>query len=175
MKDRANYLISYKNHSFLNRSLANGQVSFDVVDGEPYVAVNGGTPRPFDSRHFIVKDGVVQDGYTLTSPNGTSIEENYNDEGYLRLSKSGTTYCCAYLSVDVTDYNYLIITNPTIVNATNNMYAIIGDSYATSEATGKASGTTLNLKDYTGTKVISLISFYGSITEMSADNIWLVK
>lgn len=169
-------LLVTNKRSSLTDSLASGQISFSITDGEPYVAVNGGTPRPFDSRHFIVRDGVVQDGYTLTSPNSTTIEENYNDEGYLRLSKSGTTtYCCAYLSVDVTDYNYLIITDPTIVNAPNNMYATIGDSYATSEATGKASGTTLNLKDYTGTKVISLISFYGSTTEISADNIWLVK
>lgn len=159
----------------VNDRLANGQISFGVVDGEPYIAVNGGTPRPFDSRHFIVKDGVVQNGHELTSPNGTTIEENYNDDGYLRLYKSGTTYCCAYLSVDVTDYDYLVITNPSVIVPSQCMYATIGDSYSAGEATNRASGATLNLKEYTGSKVISFISFFGSVTEIFADNIWLVK
>ena len=59
----------------LNSNLADGQISFSVVDGEPYVKVGADSPRPFNSTYSHV------DLLTASNFGGTSLDISaYSDK-----------------------------------------------------------------------------------------------
>ena len=63
----------------LNSNLADGQISFSVVDGEPYVKVGADSPRPFNSKktYSIRMRGVGDNplGYWISSEHPDTVNE----------------------------------------------------------------------------------------------------
>ena len=53
----------------LFKSLGGGQISFSVVNGEPYVKVGADTPRPFNSGAIYLKNVPCSVAGTLSSSN----------------------------------------------------------------------------------------------------------
>lgn len=51
----------------INQSLANGQITFSVVNGEPYVKVGADTPRPFKSGDIITGSHTATEIYINSS------------------------------------------------------------------------------------------------------------
>lgn len=92
----------------INKSLADGQISFSVVDGEPYVKVGADTPRPFKSgaspfvtfrpernvdgwwiNQIVLFDGTNADIY-LDKVSSSMTKTNANFELVLANQREGT-------------------------------------------------------------------------------------
>lgn len=63
-------------YNSLNNSLAGGQISFSVVDGEPYVKVGADAPRPFSGKVIAVLDR------NMSTNSIVEIGTIFNDESY---------------------------------------------------------------------------------------------
>lgn len=75
----------------LNDNLANGQISFEIIDGEPYVKVGADTPRPFSNgvsgAVLIWTNPTINSFKTMTIP----VEEVTNYSHVIVLSCGGTS------------------------------------------------------------------------------------
>lgn len=73
----------------LNSSLADGQISFDVIDGEPYVKVGADTLRPFKNKiegitsNVMVDNGTISETLDYLPENPTIITYTCDKDGNL--------------------------------------------------------------------------------------------
>ena len=154
----------------VNNSL--GGLIFSNINGEPHVQVGeSGTPRPFDSRHFIVKDGVVQDGYTFVynSSFGTPTFE----DGYINTNG---TRGFGFDNVDTTGYGKFTmqLVYPNTISVNNGYFASTTQSLS-SVNNKNTNGTMIDVSNY------SIVNLgYGQGTSGTAYsaliyNVWLEK
>lgn len=106
----------------VNSNLADGQISFSVVDGEPYVKVGADSPRPFSGniKGYWMKPHDKKESITLSVPKGTTKIYIFSyfyfpKESYRSITKNGevvpiTEYISetvynTKLAVTIIDYN----------------------------------------------------------------------
>ena len=156
--------------NWLNNSL--GGLIFSNIDGEPHVQVGeSGTPRPFDSRHFIVKDGVVQDGYTFVynSSYGTPTFE----DGYINTNG---TRGFGFDNIDTTGYGKFTMQLVYPNSAPGNYGYFASTTQSLSSINNKnTNGTMIDVSNYSIVNLGYAQGSSGTAYRALIYNVWLEK
>ena len=132
---------------------------------------NGGdTPEPIvDNRTFIIKDGVVQDGFEMKTNEATTTYDN--TLGMLKVHFTGTNSVAVYFIVDLTNYNRIcrLTKNLTDGNGSWNntaRYTVISDNVLNITEPGaianKSDAEFANVESLSGNKYINIASYAGN-------------
>ena len=133
---------------------------------------DGDTPEPIvDNRTFIIKDGVVQDGFEMKK---NEVTTTYDSElGMLKVHFTGTNSVAIYFIVDLTNYNKICRLTKNLANGNgswNNSarYTVISDNVLT-ETDANTIGAKLdaefaNVENLSGNKYINIVSYAASAT-----------
>ena len=132
---------------------------------------NGGdTPEPIvDNRTFIIKDGVVQNGFEMKTNEATTTYDS--GLGMLKVHFTGTNVAAIYFIVDLTNYNKIcrLTKNLTDGNGswnTSARYTVISDAVLNatdmSSLSNKLDAEFANVEALNGNKYINIVSYAGN-------------
>lgn len=96
----------------LNKNLGHGQISFEVIDGEPYVKVGADSPRPFRKAQVVsrnlqwqfIENGTIQtktaDLSSVSGYKNLTVDDIFLDIKYAQIGYSGCSITIANKTYD---------------------------------------------------------------------------